>query len=197
MPYIIVDFQGQASAGGYLKVDGGSQIALSDDMMIEVSVGTHYLEFSSKSSAERGMSKLNAAVGNYNTAAWMEKDSVDGKISEYFPEKGVMIFTVVSDGSGHILDLPRYNVQEVDADEYLRLNNLYMERIQNQIAYENSTVGIEFWLCLLLGWLGVHKFYRGRIGMGILYLFTGGLFFLGWGIDTIVLLTKYIKHKRS
>ena len=45
--------------------------------------------------------------------------------------------------------------------------------------------------CLIfLGVLGGHKFYEGKVGMGILYLFTGGLFCIGWIIDIIVLLTK-------
>lgn len=45
-------------------------------------------------------------------------------------------------------------------------------------------------LCVLLGMVGGHKFYEGKIGMGILYLFTGGLFFIGVIIDFIALLTK-------
>lgn len=49
---------------------------------------------------------------------------------------------------------------------------------------------VAFFLCLFLGYLGAHKFYEGRIGMGILYLFTGGLFGFGWLIDCIVLLLK-------
>lgn len=40
-----------------------------------------------------------------------------------------------------------------------------------------------FFLCLFLGGIGAHKFYEGKIGMGILYLFTGGLFGIGWIID--------------
>lgn len=49
---------------------------------------------------------------------------------------------------------------------------------------------VAFLLCLILGFLGAHKFYEGKIGMGILYLFTGALFGIGWIIDLIVLLTK-------
>ena len=49
---------------------------------------------------------------------------------------------------------------------------------------------IAFFLCLFLGYFGAHKFYEGRIGMGILYLFTAGLFGIGWIIDCIVLLCK-------
>ena len=43
---------------------------------------------------------------------------------------------------------------------------------------------------VLLGIFGAHKFYEGKIGMGILYLFTVGLFGIGWVIDLIVLLLK-------
>ncbi len=45
-------------------------------------------------------------------------------------------------------------------------------------------------LCLFLGGLGAHKFYEGKIGMGILYLFTAGLFGIGALIDFIMLLFK-------
>lgn len=45
-------------------------------------------------------------------------------------------------------------------------------------------------LCFFLGWLGAHKFYEGKIGMGVIYLFTGGLFFIGVFVDFLTLLFK-------
>lgn len=47
-----------------------------------------------------------------------------------------------------------------------------------------------FLLCLFLGYFGAHKFYERKTGMGILYLFTFGLFGIGWLIDLIVILCK-------
>jgi hypothetical protein len=44
-------------------------------------------------------------------------------------------------------------------------------------------------LLILVGALGVHKFYLGQIGPGILYLLTGGLCGIGLIIDLIKLLT--------
>ena len=45
-------------------------------------------------------------------------------------------------------------------------------------------------LCLFAGFFGAHKFYEGKAGMGILYLFTGGLFCIGWVLDILALLVK-------
>lgn len=45
-------------------------------------------------------------------------------------------------------------------------------------------------LALCIFTLCGHKFYEGKIGMGIVYLFTGGLFGVGWIIDIISLLGK-------
>lgn len=47
-----------------------------------------------------------------------------------------------------------------------------------------------FLLCLFLGGLGAHKFYEGKTGMGILYIFTLGLFGIGVLIDLICILCK-------
>ena len=46
---------------------------------------------------------------------------------------------------------------------------------------------VAFILCVLFGYFGVHKFYEGKIGMGFLYFFTGGLFGIGWFVDLITL----------
>lgn len=49
---------------------------------------------------------------------------------------------------------------------------------------------ISFALCVFLGYFGAHKFYEGKIGTGILYLCTFGLFFVGVFIDFITILNK-------
>ena len=45
-------------------------------------------------------------------------------------------------------------------------------------------------LCWFLGAIGGHKFYEGKVGMGILYLFTFGLFGIGVLVDFFTLLFK-------
>lgn len=49
---------------------------------------------------------------------------------------------------------------------------------------------VSFFLCLFFGVLGVHKFYEGRILLGVVYILTGGIFGIGVIVDLIILLFK-------
>ena len=58
------------------------------------------------------------------------------------------------------------------------------------IAGKPKNKWIAVLLCLFLGLWGGHKFYEGKVGMGILYIFTAGLFGIGLIVDLIRLLLK-------
>lgn len=49
----------------------------------------------------------------------------------------------------------------------------------------NKKKSVALWLCILGGLIGLHQFYVGRYGRGILYMFTAGLFCIGWIVDII------------
>jgi len=48
----------------------------------------------------------------------------------------------------------------------------------------NKAIGYILWI---FGFTGAHRFYFGRPLTGILWLFTGGLFLIGWFIDLFLI----------
>lgn len=64
------------------------------------------------------------------------------------------------------------------------------QNIAGALGVRMKNKWIAFFLCVFLGYFGAHKFYEGKAGSGILYLFTFGLFGIGWVIDCITLLFK-------
>ena len=68
------------------------------------------------------------------------------------------------------------------------MNNLNNYVTQDPSKQRNKWVA--FVLCLFLGYFGAHKFYDGKLGIGLVYFFTFGLFGLGWFIDIFRILAK-------
>ena len=52
-----------------------------------------------------------------------------------------------------------------------------------------------FLLCFFLGFIGVHRFYVGKVGTGLVYFFTFGLFGIGWLYDFVMILIGSFQDK--
>jgi TM2 domain-containing membrane protein YozV len=60
-------------------------------------------------------------------------------------------------------------------------------------AVPMKSKGVALVLCLLFGWLGIHRFYVGRWFTGILQVFTFGGFFVWWTIDLLMIVCGRFK----
>ncbi|MHA1345352.1 MAG: NINE protein [Candidatus Heimdallarchaeaceae archaeon] len=56
---------------------------------------------------------------------------------------------------------------------------------------------VAFLLCFFFGGLGVHRFYVGKIGSGIFYLLTGGIFGIGILVDFILILVGSFRDEND
>ena len=83
-------------------------------------------------------------------------------------------------------------VGELKRDQNIVINNTATASANPVIVVggRQKNKWVAFFLCLFGGWFGAHKFYEGRIGMGIIYLLSFGLLGFGWFIDIIILLLK-------
>lgn len=83
--------------------------------------------------------------------------------------------------------------QEIGNEPQYRVEHIYVP--QERRSSRSRVLALV--LCLFLGMLGVHRFYLGKNGTGVLYLFTYGCFGIGWLVDICSLLFGKPRDKQG
>ena len=58
----------------------------------------------------------------------------------------------------------------------------------NAPTKSNKSRAVAGLLCFFLGEFGIHRFYVGKVGTGILWMLTAGLFGIGWLVDLLIII---------
>ena len=172
----------------YISIDGNKELTVSGKYprCISVSTGTHHIDATTVSKFERATAGVggggllgdaaNAITNSTNT-------SIAGSVN--FDNDDVLLIQVKIKG----VKTNVYNkvVSLSEANDYVDMAAV-LEYGEKAPGEKNKWV--VFLLCLLFGWLGVHRFYEKKIVTGIFYLLTMGFCGIGVIIDLLSIVRR-------
>lgn len=172
----------------YISVDGGKELTVSGKYprSLQISAGTHRIFATTVSKIERAANNL--SDGSFaSTLTQSLQNSTNTTLSGTldFESNDVLLIEVEQKGMKTVVHNKLMSASE--ASDYVNMDQV-LEYGEKEPGQKNKWVALL--LCLFLGSFGAHRFYEGKIGTGILYLLTLGVFGLGVIVDFFSILFR-------
>lgn len=88
---------------------------------------------------------------------------------------------------------PSININNVNTNQNINQNT----NATGRAYYPYKKTWVAALLCFFFGFFGVHRFYVGKVGTGLLWLFTAGLLGVGVLVDFIVIILGGFRDKAN
>lgn len=172
----------------YISVDGGKENTVSGKYprSLTVSAGQHKIFATTVSKIERAANNLSDG-GFVDTLTQSMQNSTNTTLSGTLEFEGTDVLLIEVEQKGMKTKVYNKLVSAAEADNYVHMDQV-IEYGEKEPGQKNKWVALL--LCLFFGSFGVHRFYEGKIGTGILYLFTLGFFGIGVLIDFFKILFR-------
>ena len=156
MPYIELTISGNEKFGGYLSVDGGSSVEITNDAVYEIGVGQHLFEVHSTSDSSRKIGKLQSKINNaaYNGGIldMIAENQADNAIGDNWSfsvvveEDDCVELNVLTKGN-KIIAAPQYRVSKMSDEKREHYEQMFREiheeeeRIANMPRRSKKQIG--------------------------------------------------------